>query len=863
MNWESPIWLLGLIPAWGLLWWFSVRSFTPMSGWRRNSLFFIRALLLLLLFWSLTGPSLSQSNRSLSVIFILDHSDSQSEVRFRDAANWAHQQALQLPRETQIGFLSAGETPLLLQTPQANTDPLAFDWSVMEQSSSKTDLGAALMFASGMFPADTERKIVLVSDGLESKGDARAIAERLALQHITVDTVPWKGRSEPDVRVTSFAALQNQPMEGTRIQLEAKVESSFDGRGMIRLFENGIEVEKRELKVHHGKQNTVLFERIPPHRNLYTYRAQVGDFENDTNPANNEELAVLDVQGPPLLLYLEGEDGEAEHLLSAMNQQGFRIQVRSPAAFPRTLEQLRGIDGIIISDVPAPQLTSATMRLIQKYVEELGGGLIMIGGKNSFGAGGYHRTLMEEMLPVKMKAPDKEERFTRALILVLDRSGSMRGKKIEICKSAASATVDLLKKKDYLGVIAFDSTAQWIVPMTRASFPQAIHRQIATLHSGGGTNLYPGMSEAKESLSKVKAKIKHMIVMTDGQTSGSGYQELASQLKKEGVTVSTVAVQSQDAAPLLKKIASTGGGKFYETDDPDNLPQIFTQDAMMHMGQLIREESFAPKQIQPHPMVQGLKLEDAPQLLGYVKTDRKSMAQTLWVTDQDDPLLAHWQYGLGKVTAFTSDCKSSWSALWLTNWEGYSQFWSQVLKETARDPQGHNIELGLKKQTHDAIQIEVLLKEDAAHWKNNAEVSAELFFAPQQGSGELESQETFLLSQVGPGRYETSFQPREPGLYFVRVQSGGERASSGLFHQNIAEGRTGLVNESLLRDLAELTGGNLMNTSEHISLKTEGKSRTIDLIPWLIKLALVLFVLDLCIRRWENILGVCDLFARD
>ena len=263
-----------------------------------------------------------------------------------------------------------------------------------------------------------------------------------------------------------------------------------------------------------------------------------------------------------------------------------------------------------------------------------------------------------------------------------------------------------------------------------------------------------------------------MIVLTDGQTEGTGYQELAAQIHNEGMTISTVAVGGDADTALLQAMAAAGGGQFYATFDPANLPRIFTQDAMTHIGRLISEESFTPRQSERHPMLAGCPMEQAPALLGYVKTHRKATAQVPLVTDQADPLLAHWQFGLGKVTAFTSDAKSRWAALWIAGWPAYGQFWAQVLRETARKPQSQFMDVRLEEQGT-AQRISVDLLEDAAHFKNEADVTATVYFVASGAAGSaMQPLAELRLEQTGPGRYQGRFEPDQPGLYLVQARAG-------------------------------------------------------------------------------------------
>ncbi|MFW6162105.1 MAG: VWA domain-containing protein, partial [Planctomycetota bacterium] len=527
-------------------------------------------------------------------------------------------------------------------------------------------------------------------------------------------------------------------------------------------------------------------------------------------------------------------------------------------AIPASLQELAPYDGVILSDVPAFRLSERVMTLLRNYVEQLGGGFLMIGGKNAFGVGGYYRTPIEEVLPVKIQAPDVEERHATALCLVLDRSGSMQGQKVEICKSAAIATVELLQGKDHVGVIAFDSQARWVVPMTRASQRNAIAGQIATITAGGGTNIYPGMTGAFQALQGVRAKIKHMIVLSDGHTNGAGYPALAAQIRSQNITVSTVAVGGQADVALLQSIADRGGGDHYHTFHPAAIPRIFTQDTMVHMGRLIREEAFRPRQIERHPMLKGWPAAGAPQLLGYVKTNRKATAQVPLVTDLDDPLLAHWRFGLGKATAFTSDCKSRWAALWITGWpEGYSQFWAQVLREMAREPQGRLMDIRLEERGAEA-RVVVDLLEDPAQFKNEAEIEADVNFVPADALGSaMRPLARLPLDQTGPGRYEGTFVPEEPGVYLVRARTAGSMVSAGLVHNVSGEAATGHVNVSLLEKACEITGGTLLRGSDdRLPPGRAGHSHFLELGPWLLRLLLVIFVADLAIRRWENVLGM-------
>ena len=864
MDWLYPKALLLILPALALLVWFDARSTHPMGAGRRRLLLVTRVLLVLLAILAIASPARLMTSRDQSVLFLLDHSRSQGEAGLKSVYESAARVRETLGSGATVGYVAVGSEGRLLRPPGSKgdlPDPAAAT-ALMGEIGASSNFERGALLARGLFPAGSSRHLILVGDGVETQGSLVDAANEAAVAGIKIHALGVTGTIQPDVRVTRLASSQSRLNEGASLDLEATVEGSLAGPGKLRLFENGVEVDSIDVALKAGELFTHRFTRVPEKRNIYNYRAVIEGFEGrDAIPENNESLAIVDVRGKPLFLYVEGEEGESRFLVGAMEKEGIRLDVRAPEGLPESLQELAGYDGIILSDIPAHRIGEARMTAIRDYVEKLGGGFVMIGGMSSFGVGGYYRTPIEEILPVKLKAPDQEEFQSSALALVIDRSGSMAGQKIEICKAAAVASAELLTNKDSIGVYAFDSQVHEVVPMTKVTSISTIASQIALIGSGGGTNAYPGMVRAREELNRVKSKIKHMIVLTDGQTSGEGYQALASQCQAEGITISTVAVGAGAQVGLLQSIAAAGGGQSYVTMDPNSIVRIFTQDTLTHTGRMIREEAFEPKLVEKHPMLRDWEDGQAPPLLGYVKTNRKATAQIPLVTDTGDPLLAHWRFGLGKVTAFTSDCKSRWAALWVSDWEGYSRLWSQILRETARAPQGLFMDLRLEEQGSE-VNITVDLAEDAATRRDGATVEADVFHVPANalGSG-MKTIATLTLEQEGPGWYGSSFRPSDPGVYLVRARSGSQMVSAGHVHNPSTEVATGQIDDTLLKEACTITGGTyLENVDAPLELTGEDVARYVELWPSLMLAFLVVFLLDLAIRRWENVLGVVDLF---
>lgn len=864
LDWQQPWWLALALPA--LLWllWVDGRSQQPMPDGRRRALLVTRAVLVVVGLAALAGPARELRSDRQAVVMVLDHSLSMGEEGLERVMEAGRQLERRLPSGVDVGWVAAGARAEVMAAPGVtgaeDLEPWT-DW--MAEHGGQTDLAAALRLAGGLFPAGTSRHVVLLTDGLETRGNLRSAAAEAAVRGIQVHAVPVAGEPRPDARITGVTPSQARLHEGAALAIRVGLESSLAGEGRLRLFENGLEVERRMVELEPGAAREEVFRRTPDRRNVYHFRAVLEDVEGDSIPDNNEGLAVVDVRGRPVMLFVEGEEGEGRYLVEAMAREGIRLESRPPQALPGELAELAGFDAVILSDVPATRLSEASMVALRDYVDQLGGGLVMIGGQNSFGVGGYAHTPVEDILPVRLQAPDQEEQQSAAVAIVVDRSGSMAGERLEFCKIAAAGVVELLGRKDYVSVIAFDTEAYTIVPMTRVTSTGAIISQINTLTAGGGTNMYPGMARAREELNQVNARLKHMIVLGDGQSAGTGYEALAAQCRAEGITVSTVSVGEGSWVALMQAIAAGGGGQGYVTTDAASLTRIFTQDTLTHTGRMIREQPFEAAKTERHPMLADWDEFDAPPLLGYVKTIRKPTAQVPLVTDLGDPLLAHWRFGLGKVTAFTSDAKSRWASLWVAGWPGYAQLWAQVLRETARPPQGRNMDLSYEWDGERA-ELTVDLLQDPGTRRDAAKVEADVFFAGgdrgRAAAGTaLEPLVTLSLPQRGPGLYQGSFRPEQPGVYLIRARAGAQMVSAGLVHQPSTEAATGLTDDALLEEVTTMTGGGLIDPANPEFIPAGASVADYqELRSWLLGLFLLLFLADVMIRRWDHVRGLAE-----
>lgn len=855
MDWESPQWLLAIVPLWVLLLWIEQRSVHPMGMVRRRWLFGVRALLALLTLVALAGPAREDRSGKRMLGMVVDASQSMGEDGVMAALAEYRRIQSGLGEAALPYAVLAGAEPKLVRSEQLMGEASAVrEWQ--REQGGQTDLAGAVDLLRGVFPAGVGREMLLIGDGQQTVGDVVALARQAAAQGERVHGLGVAGAAVPDLRLVALVPNRNRIREGATVELKAKVESALAADAVVKLFENGVEVERRALSLEAGEEREEVFERSPGKREVFRYRAVIETAAADEVAANNEALAVVDVRGQMRVLYVESDPVEGQYLQRAMEKEGILLEARQPGSLPQGVAELSGFDAIILSDVAAHRLGEAWMTMAREYVEKWGGGLLMLGGAQSFGAGGYLKSPLEEVLPVRLRAPDDEEKQSAAVALVLDRSGSMAGEKLEMAKSAAIATAEVLARSDHLGVYAFDSELKVVSPMTRLTTMSGVVGQIGGLAAGGGTNLEPAFQAARDALRRVRAKVKHMIILSDGQTSGGGYEGMAAACRAEGMTVSTVALGDGAHVGLMQAVAVAGGGQAYTTLTPEGIVLIFTQDTLMHAGQLLREEAFDGRINEKHAMLSGLEEWDAPPLLGYVRTVRKASAQVPLITDQGDPLLAHWRYGLGKVTAFTSDAKSRWGALWVTRWSGYTRFWAQVIRETARSAQGGRLDLSCVMEAGVA-KIRVDLLEDAETRRNDAVVEAEVFHLVSQADGSvLQEPKKLRLGQTGPGWYEGSFTPENVGVYLVRARVGSETAAAGLVHQTASEASMGQVKEALLKQVVEITGGQWL---EPMQTPVLGAAVQVSYVEWrsrVVGLILLLLLVDLLLRRWEQVQGI-------
>jgi uncharacterized membrane protein len=559
-----------------------------------------------------------------------------------------------------------------------------------------------------------------------------------------------------------------------------------------------------------------------------------------------EASTFINVLDKPRILVLEDTQGEADEIVRLLKASGIDYDKSEAYYAPSTLEELSKYKSIILCNVSSEKLSEGFMKSVESYVKDLGGGLIATGGENSFALGGYYKTPLEKVLPVNMELKGKKEIPDMAILLIIDKSGSMTEgsggiTKLDIAKEAAVRSLDSLREKDTIGVIAFDDTAYWVVDPQKATDPEAIGDDIGTIRSGGGTSILPALQEGVEAISKVNAKIKHIILLTDGQAERSGYEALVEKMKKENITASTVAVGKGSDTTLLQNIADGAKGRFYYTDNGENIPRIFAKETFMAAKAYLNNREFTPIITNHHNILSEVAAEGLPSLLGYVAATPKSTARMLLASDQEDPILTVWQYGLGKTIAWNSDISGKWSANYV-GWQKNISLWQNMINWTIEKYEDENMTAEVTQEGGKGV-IHLRTENQGEQLDTTAVVVYP----------DMTNQEIPLYPTV-PGEYSGAFDIKSQGSYLVKIVQNqkGETvgtSSTGLSVQYSPEYRLDPKSDNVERLVKEAGGIYIEKPQDVYKGKLEDIWGVVEMTPFLLILAILLFLTDIALRR--------------
>lgn len=836
--------LLLLVPLFWLLAWATRGHYVWRLGRRRYLLLVaLRSTMLGALVLALAGAQLVRAVDETAVVFLLDGSDSFAPAQRERALAYVNEALAAADPADRAALVVFGARPAVERAAGPPT-PVTRLTSLV--GASRTNIAEALQLGLALLPADAQKRVVLLSDGEENQGRAREMARLLALRGVPIEVVPLAAEHGPDLVLASLEAPASA-REGQLLPLRVQLESSMAGTAQLELFADGELVATEELQVERGS-STFSFNLPAGEAGFRRFSARVSA-PFDTQPLNNQASAFTQVEGPPRILLVASEPERAAPLLGALEAAELRVQSLPPDQVPRDALALRQYDGVILVDLPATRMPVVTQNALATYVRDQGGGLAMIGGAESFGAGAWRRTPLADLLPVELDPPASEQRPDVALALVLDRSGSMAEmvgngqNRLDLAKEAIFLAARGLAQIDQIGIFVFDEFAQTIMPIQPLPDLFTLEDFIGRISLGGGTNIRAGIELGAQALAASDARIKHLILLTDG-IDNSNYADLVETMRADNTTVSFISI-GPHTNQSLERLAARGGGNFYRVTDAQEVPSIFLNETVRIAGRDLVEEPFFPLLLLNAPPLRGLG--PLPPLYGYNVSEARATARTLLSAPDGAPILALWQVGLGRSVAWTSDLKGQWASDWLA-WPGFGAFAAGLADALLAPPAAGRLSLELRSDGPDAL-IDLMVFEPDGRPSSAAALHGRLL-DPAGRAVELE------FRAVALGRYRAVALADNPGAYLAQIlafdTTGAAFASvsGGLVVSYSPEYRPIASGEALLTDLAALTGGRINPPAASLFASAgQQVGRVGDMAMPLLWLCLVLLPIDIALRR--------------
>jgi uncharacterized membrane protein len=858
LTFLAPWWLL-LLAGIPVLWWWSLRSLSGLGKTRRWIALLLRTFVLIAVILALAEAQLKRTSDKLTVIYLIDQSISIPEEQRRLMIRYVNEEIRKhrnATREDKAGVIVFAREPAVEHPPydEAIRVPENIESRIETDA---TNLAGAMKLAQAALPEDSAGRIVIICDGNENIGDARAAGRRLAETGVGIDVVPIGYLPRGEVAVEKIS-IPNDVNRGQPFELRVVVDNltpppakgqpatkPLTGKLVIKRKAEGNEVvlEEKPITLPPGKSVYSLREEIDA-AGFYTYDATFvpDDKRQDGLSQNNTATAFSQVRGKGQVLLIEYEEpennvprGQYDFLVERLRKENLQVTVRSTRDPVSSLGELQPYDSVILANCPREQFTDEQIRMLVYNTRELGAGLILLGGEHSFGAGGWAGTELEAALPVDFQIRNAQVAPVGALAMIMHASEMANGNYWQT--QIGIAAVDALGSQDYCGVLQWNGTANWLWKGVAGGLASVgknrtnMKANLDTMTPGDMPDFESTMLAAAQAFALVDANnpnrpanmpaaaVKHLIIISDGDPS-QPTQATMNQLSKLRVTITTVGVGTHGAPEdgAMQAIANYDKslrGKYHKVTNPKNLPKIYQQEARKISRPLIYENATGIGVLRkyPHEMLKGIE-GNLPPLTGYVRSTVKvnPLVEVALVaaepkdagaeSEKYNTLLASWTYGLGKSVVWTSDTGQRWANNW-SQWGDYDRFFSQMVRWSMR-PSGDMGKFNITTETKDGkgrIIITALDQDDA--FMNFMQFNGNVV-GPNFKSSEV------AVKQVAPGRYVAEFNASESGNYFLTlapIGADGKRLAPILTGVNVPYSPEFLdrePNEALLRDLASL-----------------------------------------------------------
>lgn len=795
-----------------------------------------------LLLLALFGVSVLQKNGVNTTIFLVDISNS-NEQNLSAMETYLDEAIRKMPRKNQYGIVTFGKNSLV---DQFLTKEERFSQIMSLPDKTATNFEEAMSRALAMLPSEGAGRVVVLTDGKETKGEIANTASALAAKQVELLAHVYEVSQGQDAYVENVE-LPGYLYQGDAYSMTVTVESNYETDAVIQIWKGTILAEEHDVHLNRGT-NRFRFRQRVTGENVESLEAKVLAV-GDTCEENNGYHAYAAVDTLPKVLLINGmkeDSSQFENLLRSAGCDYNRVSARNA---PVTLERLLEFKSVLLENVYLEDLPEGFLEIIETYVKDYGCGLICCGGDESYALGGYRDSVLETVLPVDMELRGVDEIPTTAMIMVIDRSGSMgvnsgyNATNLDLAVTAAKTAVDQMRDTDYVGVLAFDDRYAWVVEPTQASDRKAIKDKIETIMDGGGTTIKPALWAALSGVQECEADIRHVILLTDGQGEGGSFDDVTSSYKDAGITLSAVAVGEGSDKRLLEQIAKACGGRYYYSDMASDIPKIFAQEVFLSGDTYLQNGEFRLAVNSGNEIMTGLFETGWPNIYGYVSATPKNVSRVLIASEKDDPILTIMQYGLGHTVAWNTDVTNAWTAAYAGE-SDYAQLWKRVIEYSVGNVSGGEDTVDVT--TAGGFTEIVYTAPDYGQ-----QTKVEAVYTEPDGGGTW----TVPLQATAPGRYEARLDTDKTGLYNVSVR----RVDEGKLTNSVTTMTAVQYSDEYKFDV-ETTAftsfveryGRLFDPKENIwNQRKSGARERYDLTKWLILLGLAWFLADIAMRRFH------------
>jgi len=851
-------WLLASVLVVPIVW-LGSRHLTTLGPVRRTLAITLRCAGIIILVLLLARLTRTTKNQQLTVIAVIDRSQSIPSQLQQASLDYLSQALADKPPGDRLAVVDVAEAASISKLPSGDITIRQRNTALNGQ---QTRLADGIQMAMAIAPPDTAVRIVLVSEGNQTSGDLKEAARIAAINRIPIDVLPLRYKYDREVIFKRLAA-PTKARSGQTISLRFILDSITEASGKLFLTLNGkpVDLEPDSPEISAAVE-------LRPGTNVKTISLPIGtrgvhEFDavfipehpdQDRVSQNNRASAMTFVAGPGHVLVVDADGLTGPVLTSFLKNCDIDSRYCPAAILPDNLARLMDTDAIILVNTDCSNFSYQQQEMLCRYVTELGGGLIMVGGPESFGAGGWISSPVAEILPVDLDPPQKKQLPKGALVLIMHScempQGNLWGERVAI------AAVKTLSRLDLIGILAYNWKGQddWVFPLSEAGDKKAVISAIKQMQVGDMPDLGAHLQDAYDELTACDAAQKHVIIISDGDPAPPT-TKLLNQIKQAGITCTGVVVFPHSPADVqnLLRVAQLTGGRFYDVKYPQQLPQIFIKEAQVVRRALIIEETFSPHiSYSLSEIIKGLSAP-LPDLDGYVLTGPKGgLAQVILVSHQADPILAGCHVGLGRCVAFTSSVDSRWASDWLA-WEGIERFWEQAVRWAAKPSQSSDCEVLVDVEGRN-VTVNVEALDAKGNFMQLAHVDAQII-EPDMSTSLLE------LTQVGPGQFQGQFQANTSGSYIVnlRYRKLGEDTGTHITQTAVIvpfapEFRDLSDNTALLAEVSDITGGRILgpdptqaNLFDYTGLNFPETQLLLTRLLLLIWLAI--FLLDVAVRR--------------